>query len=391
MNATAAHEEVTATSAWHGRAAITLTNGVVEAVVLPGGGHLAAWRLVGGDNTLWESPWPTADPSTSAYTSLAAQYGEQGAGKFLASFTGHALCLDGFGPPSLTDLHAGVALHGEASIATWDFIPPQPDSAQGSAHLPVAGLRVERKFHLVENESVLRVDERVTNLRAITRDLHWVQHATVGTLGARVTASVRGGLTWPLDYEHSNLLARDTKFEWPYAPGADGHRVDLREMFTRPHSGFVAAMRQSPYRKHGFVAACDAVSGLAIGYIFPAETFPWLTLWEEDRARNDAPWRRAVQVRGIEFGTTPFPLGNEAVDAHGAVLGTPVSRPIGPHETVCAPWLLFLATVPQGWTEIEDILLDADEIVLRQAGAQMRLAAKGARTFLSTRPKEPFA
>jgi hypothetical protein len=150
-------------------------------------------------------------------------------------------------------------------------------------------------------------------------------------------------------------------------------------------------MRVQPNRTHGFVAACDTVSGLAMGYIFLRETFPWLTLWEENCARMDAPWRGRVQARGIEFGTTPFPLGNEAVDADGAVLGAPVSRRIGPHETLRAPWLLFLATLPQGWTEIEDITLDADAIVLRQSGAQMRLAAKGARAFLSASPKEPSA
>ncbi|HZL28913.1 MAG TPA: hypothetical protein VFC39_20475 [Acidobacteriaceae bacterium] len=387
MNAKPAFAENSTASAWHYRAATTLSNGIVEATVLPGGGHLAAWRFVGGDNTLFESPWLTADPSTPAHASLAAQYGEPGVGEFLASFTGHALCLDGFGPPSPADLDAGVALHGEAPVATWDFSSPH----SAFANLPVAGLRVQRQFHLAEAESVLRVDERVTNLRATARDLHWVQHATVGTVGARVTASVSDGLTWPLDYEHSNLLARDTKFEWPYAPGADGRRVDLREMLSHPHSGFVAAIRQTPTQKHGFVATCDAASRLAMGYIFLSEIFPWLTIWEENRARPDAPWCGRVQARGIEFGTTPFPLGNEAVDAHGPVLGAAVSRRIGPHETLRAPWLLFLATLPQGWTEIEDITLDADAIVLRQSGAQLRLAAKGALAFLDAGPKEPFA
>ncbi|HZL25048.1 MAG TPA: hypothetical protein VFC39_00805, partial [Acidobacteriaceae bacterium] len=111
MTATPVYEENTATSAWHGRVAIKLTSDVAEATILPGGGHLAAWRFVGGNNVLWESPWPTADPATPTHASLAAQYGEAGVGEFLASFTGHALCLDGFGPPLPADLDAGVALH----------------------------------------------------------------------------------------------------------------------------------------------------------------------------------------------------------------------------------------------------------------------------------------
>ncbi|WP_263366498.1 aldose 1-epimerase family protein [Edaphobacter bradus] len=382
---------VPATS-WRDRAAMTLTNGVAEATLLPGGGHLARWGFASGygpsqNNVLWEAPWTTADPDSPAHSAIAEECEDKAAGKFLASYTGHALCLDGFGPAGAREAAAGVSLHGEASNATWTFTRQHANLASGIVELPVAGLQVERKFSLIADESVLRVEERVTNLRAAERALHWVQHATFGAPffasgSGRATASIRDGITWPLDYNGCNLLRRDAEFTWPYAPGANGETVDLREIFTRRRSGFVAAAQQTPGREHGFVAVCHAEIGLAVGYLFRAEHFPWVTLWEENHVRNDAPWRGQVQARGMEFGTTPLPLGNDVVDARGPLLGSSTSCRIEAHETLRAPWLLFIAAVPSGWREIEDIHVEPDEIVLIHAGQQIRVPALGALAFL---------
>ena len=104
-------------TSWRGRQALDLTNGWVCATVLPLGGHLAAWRFAIGEgptqeNTLWEAPWTTFDPGTPAYAQFANETGDLGAGRFLGSFTGHALCLDGFGPASEADVAQGSGLHG---------------------------------------------------------------------------------------------------------------------------------------------------------------------------------------------------------------------------------------------------------------------------------------
>lgn len=377
---------------WHGRDAMTLTNGVVEVTLLPGGGHLAQWGFVGDhgpsqDNLLWEVPWKTADPGSPEHAAIAQEFGDEEAGKYLASYTGHVLCLDGFGPAGAEDTAAGVSLHGEAPNAMWSFTKEQANRASGSVELPVAGLRVQRQFSLIAEESVLRVEERVTNLRTTERALHWVQHATFGvpsfaSSGGRASASVHDGVTWPLDYDGCNLLARDTVFTWPYAPGADGKKVDLREVFIRQGLGFVAATQQAAGREHGFVAVCHAEIGLAFGYLFRVEDFPWLAIWEENEARRDAPWNGQVQARGMEFGTTPLPLGNEAVDARGPLFGRPTSRRIGAQETLRAPWLLFVAEVPRGWQEIEDVRVETNEIVLMHGGQDVRVNVRGVAAFL---------
>src|SRR5690348_4266251 len=137
MSANLKEECASPPGSWHGRAAVTLTNGVVEATVLPGGGHLARWGLVGDDgaptvNTLWEAPWRTADPGSQAYATLVEECGDdKAAARFLAAYTGHALCLDGFGPPTPAAEAAGGSLHGEASTLLWDFMRADSSTASG--------------------------------------------------------------------------------------------------------------------------------------------------------------------------------------------------------------------------------------------------------------------
>jgi hypothetical protein len=84
----------------------------------------------------------------------------------------------------------------------------------------------------------------------------------------------------------------------------------------------------------------------------------------------------------MEFGTTPIPLGNEAVDARGPLFGRETSRRIRGHETLRAPWMLFVAEVPQRWREIEDVHVETDEIVLRYQGESVRVKVGGAAAFL---------
>ena len=84
---------------WRGPAAMTLTNGIVEATLLAGGGHLARYGFAAGhgpsqQNVLWEAPWRTVDPGSLEHAAIVEELGDKVAGRFLASYTGHALFLD---------------------------------------------------------------------------------------------------------------------------------------------------------------------------------------------------------------------------------------------------------------------------------------------------------
>ena len=103
-----------------------LVNDMVYLTVLCEGCILAEFGPVRADggqprNLLWESPWTRENSSARSDDMVRALYGDVGTGRFLERFTGHALCLNEFGPASEEDVAAGSGLHGEASLIEWSF------------------------------------------------------------------------------------------------------------------------------------------------------------------------------------------------------------------------------------------------------------------------------
>lgn len=378
---------------WHGRHAVRLDNGLIEAVFLPGGGHIAEFRFTPNSglppqNAVWRPMWRTADPYSDEYDMLVPQYGDIDTGRFLASYSGHALCLDGFGPPNPAEALHGVALHGEAAVVPWEFTTEdRTRTAHAIAKLPTAGLQVERRFNLLPGESVLRVDEQVSNLCDSPRALHWVQHATFGPpflspSVSTVNASVTRGMSWPNGYEGHALLPDNAQFMWPKMQTARGDSIDFRDPFSTPGRGFVAAVQQDPSRIFSFVTALNTTLGVAIGYCYRSDIFPWLTIWEENLARTNSPWNGRAQVRGMEFGTTPFPLGRDEIEKRGALFGQETARLIGPKGELHAPWLMFLAAVPSTWRSIGDVRIGRNTITLVTGNDSVRISALDVSRFL---------
>jgi hypothetical protein len=366
---------------WNGRGAVRLSNGVMEAVMLRGGGHLAELKSTvnGGEgvNCLWAAPWQTADPGDTNAAKLAEEYGGGAAGGFLAGYTGHALCLDVFGMPTEEDAARGVALHGEAAAREWS-LDAADGACVGRVELPVAQLVFERSAALAENAAVLFVEERVENY-GVAREIHWVQHLSLGPPlvepeCGRVDASLDRAKTWPLGYEGCEMLRSDTEFAWPYAPSVDqGDTFDLRAPFARAGCGFVAAARVDAAREFGFITALNWRLGLALIYGFRREDFPWVAIWEENCARRGAPWSGKAQVRGMEFGTTPMPLGREAIRAMGNLLDTPGSRTIEAGGVLEARYFAAIAAVPKHWRGIRDVTPGHDELTITGPRADERV------------------
>ncbi len=375
---------------WRGRKCVRLANDTVYLTVLSEGCTLAEFGWVRADgsrsqNLLWESPWTRQSSSVHSADRLRALYGDVGAGRFLERFTGHALCLNEFGPASEEDIAAGSGLHGEASLVCWDFNQVRPASIHAAAELPIAQLHVERRLSLPAGECIVRVDEAVTNLSAEAQPLHWVQHATVGPplfgQAALVATSATRGLTGPRMYSDHDLLNPTAEFIWPQAPGAEGGLVDLRELFAQPGTGFVAAVRQ-PERAIGFVAAVNPAEHVALIYVFATRHFPWVTLWEENRCRQEYPWNGHVQARGIEFGTTPLPLGARAIDAAPAVLKHATSRRIVPGEQIRAPWAMAAVQWTDPERAIDDVTVEDDLFRMVVGGKAIDMRARGLARFL---------
>jgi hypothetical protein len=384
---------------WDNRAATRLSNGIVELVVLTSGGHLAEFRFLEQEgrvspNAFWKAPWITFDSNETAGKDLPATYGPVEVRKFLVSFTGHCLCLDYFGGPSAEQAAAGLSLHGEAPNATWNVLSPAPSGevlARWQVELPTAHLSFEREIRLGVAESIAYVRETVTNQGAAEHSFDWVQHVTFGPPllkegESTVSASGNCGITWPASYDGGSMLENDCTFTWPHAPLAGGKGfADLRRPFAEKGLGFIAGMQLDPRRKQEYLLAVNWKDRLGIGYCFRRADFPYMTLWEENYSRLDPPWNGRTQARGMEFGTTPLPLGSHETVRRGPLFGTPQRCVIPAGGQKTAHYIIFLCNLPTAIDSITNVEATGDVIVLYDGSGRpsMSLSAGGCGDFLA--------
>ncbi len=318
----------------------------------------------------------------------AALYGPPATGRMLSGITGHNLCLDFFGPPSEEEARQGLSIHGEAPARRWRKVSGLTSRHQSrlklAVHLPVAGLRFEREIKLRAGESVAYFKETVTNERKADHFFHWTQHVTLGPpfLDARkssVWAPVVKGRTYPYGYEGKELLLSGRDFKWPYAPGINGKVLNLTRPFIQPGKGFVVTGLLDPKNSIAYVAAVNRKARLIFGYCFRQADFPWLVIWEENRARRAPPWNGQCQARGLEFSSTPFPLLRRESFAQGPLYGAPCFSTVPARSSLVVEYVGFLATLPPEFSDLRELRLAQNEILLSDGSEphRVRVPASG--------------
>ena len=366
---------------WRGRRACLLGNETIEVTHLTGGGHIVDlhFRRIDQTNPFWTPHWKTMEPFDFDPSKHSGVYGTPEVGRLLSGIAGHSLCLDLFGMPSEEEVRTGGTLHGEAGVLKWNVRRIKQNShakLQFSVSLPRSALSFSRSLLLRRGESVVYVRETVKNERPVDQFFQWQQHATFGapflSRDCAVTLPGGRGRTFPPGYEGRELLKSNAEFMWPHAPRFDRGRVDLRRALTTPGRGFVAGVQIIPDRSHAFVCVCNARSGLAVGYCFRSEDFPWIALWEENVARKSSPWKGRERARALEFGNSPLPLGRGETFQLGRLFGTPTLAHVAAKGTRVACYALFLARLPSGTGSIKDVIVGSRSIDL--VGASGRLA-----------------
>ncbi len=355
-----------------------MENDLVRLVTLTGGGHIAEFQFRSGlnlptVNPLWIPPWKTIEPQQYKEKKHAKTYGPMETGKTVACVVGHCICLDYFGAPSPEETKQGLSIHGEAPCSRWRAT--RVGKLKGRAvlemgvQLPVAGLQFTRQITIREGESVAYFKEKVKNLKKADHFFHWTQHVTLGPpfLHPKDCLTFVPGTkakTFPHGYEGKELLQFSKEFRWPFAPGAKGGKIDISKPLTKRGRGFVATVLLRPDREMQYVAALNTKENLLIGYCFKREDFPWVSIWEENRARKESPWGGVSETRGLEFGSTPFPVGRREAFANGPLFGAPHFSLVPAKGEKTASYLAFLSPVPKGFEEVRDIEARDKKIVV---------------------------
>ncbi len=365
--------------AWKKRDAYVIENNLIRLVALTGGGHIAEMRFQKGLglsslNPLWVPPWKAIEPYQYNEKKHAARYGTIGTGKLIGGIAGHNLCLDYFGAASPEENKQGLSIHGEAPSMRWratrKISSPGRGELEMAVRLPVAGLRFQRQIKIRQGESVVYFKEKVTNEKKADHFFHWTQHVTLGPpflkpRHSRAFVSGTKGRTFPHGYDEGKALLESSRnFEWPFAPSVSGAKVDLTRPFSRSGRGILATVMLRPDREVQYVAGLNTEENLMVAYCFNRTDFPWVAIWEENLARTEAPWNGKTQSRGLEFGSTPFPVGKREAFENGPLFGAPHFSMVPAKGQKTVNYLSFLATVPKGFAEIRDISLEKGKIVV---------------------------
>jgi len=380
---------------WHSRPAYVLSNDQVELTHLTGGGQIVDLHFLAGDqvNPFWIPHWELRDPMEYRDDRDAAKYGPQGTGKLLSAIAGHSLCLEPFGVPSAEEIRAGATLHGEAGVCHWQAEcahGPETGEMRFTVPLPGDGLDFARTVSLRHGESAVRIRETVHNRRNADRLIQWQQHVTlappfVTREDCRIVLPGAHGVTFPDGYEGRELLARDAEFQWPLAPAANGGSVDLQIPFQKQGKGLIAGVQVDPHRDIAFVCAVNRRRNLVFGCVFRRNDFPWITLWEENRARTGVPWSGVEQASAIEFGVSPMPIGRAETLRRDEQFGTPVMANLSAESSISASYLMFLAHVSGGPQSIAGLACGDNELrLLNDSGGTIStVSVHGAHEFLT--------
>lgn len=383
---------------WHGRKAYLLKNDTIQLVTLTGGGHIAEFRFVDGSpfsqlSPLWVPPWKSMEPYEYREKVHSRLYGSLLEGKLLSGIAGHNICLDYFGPPTQAETRLGLSQHGEAPMSKWQKIVSRTDrqktSLTLSTRLPAAGLTFTRNLRLQRGAPVIYFTETVVNENRKDHFFHWVQHVTLGPPfvsphDSRVALPGSRGMTFPHPYNSKNsLLATNSSFRWPLAPSLKGGVVDLTHTLLRPGTGIVVGVLLDPRSKLGFVAALNLRHRLLIGYCFDRSDFPWVAVWEENRAIEGPPWKKRTETRGLEFGTTALPVQRHENASMGSLFGVPTYASVPARGRKTVRYLAFLTQIPSELAEIRKIGIEGDEIVVlgKDKGVSVRVPAPGLSNF----------
>jgi hypothetical protein len=278
--------------------------------------------------------------------------------------------------PSASEAASGIPLHGEAASSEWKVVSVHHDDSRCAilfeVSLPFCQFVFQREISLAASSFRAAITETVINLAAHKTEFQWVQHAAFGEpFLARDECSlfvdVSRAITWPSGYEGHELLRDDSEFLWPKAPAVLGGTVDLANPFAREGTGFVAALLTSNDHPNTSAVVLNRTHSLAAGYSFDHTCFPWIALWEENRARAYSPWNGNTRVRGVEFGTSPMPLGIEHARQTRTLFDTPVLARISAHASLTTSYDLFVTNVPATWESISGVERSRNGLALRNA------------------------
>ena len=325
-----------------------LENANVRAVFDLAGGSLVEFRLrdLATNPLTWDSPGGPNAPHPR----------------------GHFICFDRWGQPSVGELNNGMPFHGEATRVRWKLESAAAPETKMSAHLPIAGLGMERTARLAG--AALRVTETVVNRNKLGRMYNLVQHATIAPPFLDEETVVDSNARKGFMQSSPMPNPEEPPVWWPNAL-REGHPVDLRHLTDDHNPNVVSYVVDEEY---GWVTAASVSKGLLIGYLWRVREYPWLNIW-----RNTADGKPTA--RGLEFGTTGLHQPFETLVAKGRIFGRPLYEYIDANGSATRSYAAFLTKIPAGYRGVAKVSYDGAKLTIAERGSSRNITIETGSLF----------
>jgi hypothetical protein len=313
------------------RRAVSIENDHLRVIATVEGCHIAEiLHKQTNVNPLWTPPWPSIEPST--YNRLQhPEYGYEDEAPLLAGILGHNVCLDTFGAPSPEEAAAGIPVHGEAPVASYQ-VSGEGGWLELAATLTKAQLRFKRRISIAPDSIVVRISEELENLSPSDRPIAWTQHVTMGP-----PFLAQGETQFAITATKSKVIDSDfnggkgtqksgAEFNWPFCPLKDDNVSDLRGFPSEDVSGGFTTHLMDTRREQAHFLAWSPATKVLFGYVWNRADFPWLARWEENHLRTQPPWNGNGLACAMEFGVSPFVESRRQMVNRGSLFGVPGFR-----------------------------------------------------------------
>ena len=232
----------------------------------------------------------------------------------------------GGGPTTYEGAEQG--LHGEVSLLPWHHQVLQDDVDCIRVHLWVRTVRtpflLQKTVTLRRGESILTLDEQVTNEGRVPLHYMWGQHPCIGAPfldDSCVVDAPAATVIIPDESEWPGGRAQPGRWNWPLVPGQDGGTVDLSRVLP-----ITSRVRDAAYLtdfREGWCAATNQRQKLGFALTWPVMVFPWMWFWQVYGGELKAPWFGRTYNVALE----PFTSFPNTLDKAMAAGTAPVIEP----------------------------------------------------------------
>lgn len=264
----------------NGWEAVAITNRFIEATFLPGkGGDIYSLtdRESGLDVLLKSPRGLTAPRPPERETNGAVQR------NFLENYEGGWQTLFPNAGNECSYRGQRIPAHGEVALRPWQWEPLR--AGQGIAmrvRCETVPLELTRVAMVVAERGILDICDTITNHDSDPCHFVLGHHLVLGAPflqpGARLEVAAERVVTSDEYWEDTARIAAGATSEWPFAPGRNGGRIDLR-LVEGPACGshddvFATNLHQ------GSAEISNPQRGLTVRLNWDREIFRWVTLWQ---------------------------------------------------------------------------------------------------------------